>query len=255
MEKLASESDSVMIRCKSHYERAIDALYLCSDLLENSHFFSHRDFNVEVRIPSSDETRKLRVAALHVVDGKDVPTIYHVKSIDIYITIPNDIKCINTEDTNNVNPNHKITGCDPNELLSELTNVSIDAYKYWVDIVRLQTHDYQIGLRLRGATSHDSASIVDGDSEKKICSGPITITSRLVDKGINKDTWNRIQSNLSQKIALPVHYQFLIDAIHALQDKRLKSCIIDLAIACEIYLRYSVFEVLGECPLDVKSKM
>ena len=250
-----SGMQSIMTSCKSHYSREIEGLYLYQELLGNSHNFNLSGFKIVVRIPFPAETRKIRTAGSHVVDGENIPFLSQIKIIDIYIDIPNDLECINSEDTNNVNPDHKITGCDPNNLIREMTEVSIKAFRYWLDIVRLMTKDYHIGLGSRKLSSNSSAYIVDSIHEKPICSGPIGFISKIVDHGINNDMWDKIQSELNKGFLLPIHYQFLIDASHALEDWRLKSCIIDLAMACETYLRYSVFEVLGECPEDVKSNM
>jgi len=247
--------ESIMTNCKSHYSTDIDGLYLAQELLGTSHYFDYKGYIVEIRMPSSTDERKLRTAGYHVIDGKEIPFISQVKIVDIYIKISNALECINSRDENNVNPNHKLAGCDPNELISEMTKASISAFKYWLDIVRLFTKDYHIGLRSRRATSHDHASIIASDSEKRICSGPFCINSKIVDHGIEREIWDEIQSELKKGTSLPIHYQFLIDANHALEDNRLKSCIIDLAMACETYLRFSVFELLGECPEDVKSNM
>ncbi|MCF6281786.1 MAG: hypothetical protein L3J28_06160 [Candidatus Polarisedimenticolaceae bacterium] len=247
--------DSSMTICKSHYSTDIGGLYLAKELLGTSHYFVHKSYMVEIRMPSSTEERKLRTAGCHIIDGEEVPFIYQVTIIDIYIKIYQALECINSQDENNVNPNHKLTGCDPNELIGEMTKLSISAFRHWLDIVRLLTKKYRIGLRSRRATSHGHASIIASASEKRICSGPVCFTSMIVKHGIEREIWDEIQSELEKGTSLPIHYQFLIDAEHALEDDRLKSCIIDLAMACETYLRFSVFDILRECPEDIKSNM
>jgi len=255
MDEEVTLEESIIANGKSHYSLDIDGLYLSQDLLGVSHYFEYKGYSVEIRIPSSNETLKLRTAGSHIIDGEEKPFLSQVKIVDVYIKIPKALECINTQDENNVNPNHKLTGCDPDKLIEELTGASISAFRFWLDIVRLITQDYNIGLRSRRPTTHGHASIIYDDSEKRICSGPFCVTSKIVDRGIESGVWSKIQSELEKGTSLPIHLQFLIDANHALEDNRLKSCIIDLAMACETYLRFSVFDVLGECPEDVKSSM
>ena len=255
MDEGVTLEEPIIANGKSHYSSDIDGLYLSQDLLGASHYLDYKGYSVEIRIPSSNETHKLRTAGSHTIDGEERPFLSQVKKVDVYIEIPKALECINTKDENNVNPNHKLTGCEPDKLISEFTSASISAFRFWIDIVRLITQDYNIGLRSRRPTTHDSASIVYGDSEKRICSGAFCVTSKIVDHGIESEAWSKIQDELKKGTSLPIHFQFLIDANHALEDNRLKSCIIDLAMACETYLRFSVFDVLGECPEDVKSSM
>jgi hypothetical protein len=246
---------SVKANCKSHYSADIDGLYLAEDLLGNYHCFKYKGHSVEIRMPLPNEVDKFRAAGSHVVGDEQIPFLSQVKIVDVHIEIPGALECINIHDKNNVNPKHKLSNCDPDKLINELTSASIGAFSYWLDMVRLVTHDYNIGLRSRGPSSHEHASIVYKDSGKVICSGPVCLYSKIVDHGIESEVWNKVQSELDKGSSLPIHYQFLIDADHALEDNRFKSCIIDLAMACETYLRFSVFDVLERCPDDVKANM
>jgi len=255
MDEEVTLEKSIIANCKSHYSSDIDGLYLAQDLLGASHYFKYKGYSVEIRIPSPNETLKLRTAGSHIVDGEEKPFLSQVKIVDVYIKIPKALECINIQDENNVNPNHKLTGCDPDKLINKLTGASISAFRYWLDIVRLITKDFNIGLRSRRSATHSHASIIYDDNEKRICSGPFCVISKIVDHGIERGAWSEIQSDLEKGTSLPIYFQFLIDANHALEDNRLKSCVIDLAMACETYLRFSVFDVLEDCPEDVKSNM
>lgn len=251
-----SVTESVMTKYKSHFRVEIKGLQVNQELLGTSHNFSYKDYMIEVRMPVTTETSKVEIAATRAVEDEILPVYSRVNIVDIYVDIPEALECINDEDNNNVSLNHGVTGCEPDKLIQIMTSISIGAFKQWVDIVRFVTGNYSIGHQPSySMDSFEEVSIVESMSEKTVCRGSICFNGILVQHSIDNKAWREIQSKLTENFFLPIHYQFLIDASHALTEKRLKSCIIDLAMACETYIRYSVFEVLGECPEDIKSNL
>ncbi len=74
------------------------------------------------------------------------------------------------------------------------------------------------------------------------------------DSEITKDDWEKALVHLQNGDVIPMHHRFLHDAKASTRYGQYEKAIIELAMACEIFLRYSVFELIpGSIPEPMKT--
>lgn len=136
--------------------------------------------------------------------------------------------------------------CIDHELLA------IRAFEYWLSILRWRLDDYRIGQpEVIGNSSGWSTRLEDRESKKTIWVQTALITVQG-SKKINLEEWNDIQNQLTLSKSIPIYVSLKHDAEASMKHGDYARSIVELAMACEVFMRFMVIDRL---PNELKQNL
>jgi len=226
-----------------------------ADVMGASHEFSFENYRVFVRLPRSDhadrdERKYDQVARVssYRTDTKE-PLAFTVESVDLEIDVPGSIS---VPDEALVKPpcqfesfsseQKMVVGeiCDSHPAIAER------AFEYWLEVLRWSSGFALVGQpEISGKHSGWSTYVVDKSTNHHVWAcGLRTVVYREFE--VTKEHWEIAQAHLANGDILPMHLRFLHDAETSTRNNHCEKAILELAMACEIYLRYSVFNFIPD---------
>ena len=136
---------------------------------------------------------------------------------------------------------------------NQLSGVAERAFQYWLEIVRWVSDDAMIGQPdVSGFESGWSTYLMDASTNHRVWGSSHTIVVYAQSEITRKD-WENADKHLKNGDTLPLRLRFFHDAKASTRNGLYEKAIVELAMACEIYLRYQVFEFIPETtPEDIK---
>ncbi|MGF6265033.1 hypothetical protein OKW49_005961 [Paraburkholderia youngii] len=134
-----------------------------------------------------------------------------------------------------------------NGLVVESSDIASNAFEYWLSIMRWKSGDYRIGRPGIPNTTQWSTYLRESGSLKRVWIGPHVIQVPA-SHAVTENDWETVQLALQTSTEVPIHIKFFDDAQEAFGRHEFRRSIIDLAIACEIFMRTMV---LRRIPSDL----
>lgn len=227
-------------------------LCVATDVMGSTHEFRFENRNVTVRLPKSkhadrdeafDDVAKL---VAYQVDTK-IPLIYSVSKVDIEIAIPDKI---NIPEEALAKPPKQVAYFSEAQqrvastICHEYSELAERAFQYWLEIIRWVSKRALIGQpSISDHKSGWSTYIIDDATDHKVWAESPGITI-YHNAELTKEHWDAALIHLQNGDSIPMHLRFLHDAKTSIKNGQYEKAIIELAMTCEIYLRYSVFEFI-----------
>ncbi|KAF5428874.1 hypothetical protein C5S36_16215, partial [Candidatus Methanophagaceae archaeon] len=128
-------------------------------------------------------------------------------------------------------------------------SIAEKAFEYWIRIVRWVCDDSRIGRdKVENYRIGWSTALIDAESDTRVwLFGPTFYA--LGYKTLSVEEWQEIQSKLGSQP--PIYVEFKHDAEENIRLGDYRRSLVDLAIACEIFLR---FAVLQRIPVELNTK-
>jgi hypothetical protein len=229
-------------------------------LLGQSHVFPYRGATIRVSLPGLDRMGDESIGAGYVhswrtEDENRIPQAAFVFEVDLCVqrghcmTLPVEVL--------NRHPNaiDLIEAGDQtrlNAFVAEANSIASNAFEYWLSIMRWESGDYQIGRPGRPDASKWSTYLRECESLTRVWSGPHTIAVYRSD-AVTKDMWQAVQAALERSFEVPIHLKFFDDAQEFCGRYEFRRSILELAIACEVFMRTPVLQKLpSELNPDVR---
>lgn len=225
-------------------------------LMGNATSFVYNSSTVTIKIPSLERVRDQRdddaLATRGAWNGKTGETIcYYVRAVDVTTTcnpavdLPDGVL---TKHPNAYELIEKGTQAKLDSIAKSSAEVASSAFEYWISLLRWVTGFHRIGREVRvGCESGWSTYLHDSDTDK-----PVWIQGQtLVIQGVHTvtvDEWQRLNSHSAVGDQPPMHTVLLDDAKHCIDVGDYRRALVDLSVACEVYLRTVV---LGSLPPGV----
>jgi uncharacterized protein (UPF0332 family) len=242
------------IKAKTWHRFMASNFCVSADVMGSQHKFEFENYNVSVRLPgieAADRDNKYdQVASLSSSLSKTgEPLTFTVHKVDMEIEIPKSLsapkKALNKPPSQYDAFNDKQREsvdliCKGYPLIAER------AYDYWLDIIRWSSSCSLIGqLQLSDKRSGWGIYIVDDSTDHRVwgCTQVIVVKREYE---VSTEHWNTAQAHLSNNAELPMHIRFLHDADTSIENQLYEKAILELALSCEIYLRYSVFKTIPD---------
>lgn len=226
-----------------------------SDLMGASHAFSFESHRVFVRLPQAkladrDESKFDQVARLdsYRADTNE-PLTFTVERVDLEIEVSN---LISVPDEALVKPpcQHESFSTEQRKVVDGICEshqvVAERAFEYWLEILRWSSGFALIGQpEISEKRSGWSTYVVDSSTNHRVWGcGPMFTVYRELE--VTKEHWEIAETHLTNGDILPMHIRFLHDAETSTRNGHYEKSILELAMACEIYLRYSVFNFIPD---------
>jgi hypothetical protein len=123
-----------------------------------------------------------------------------------------------------------------NALVFETGDIASNAFEYWLSIMRWKSGNYRIGRSGITNTPQWSTYLRDSESLKSVWTGPRLIQIQA-SHAVTESDWKAVQQALETSAEVPTHIKFFDDAQDSISRHEFRRSIIDLAIACEIFMR------------------
>lgn len=237
-------------------------LCVAAEVMGSIHEFNFESHNVTVRLPKpehADRDEKFDDVASLISYRSDTkePLLYSVLKVDVEIAIPNKISV--PEEALSKPPNQYDHFTDEQKktadsVCEQLSDLAGRAFQYWLEIIRWVSGYALIGQpSINDFESGWSTYIMDHATNHRVWGESVNITVYR-DSEITKEHWEKTLEHLLNGDVIPMHLRFLNDAKASTRNGQYEKAIIELAMACEIYLRYSVFEFIPDStPEQLKS--
>ena len=220
----------------------------------SQHQFVFENFNVSVRLPNIEAADRDKgydqIASLSSSLSKtSEPLTFSVHKVDLEIEIPKNLN-VPKEALNKPPSQYDAFNDKQRESVDLICNeyppLAERAFDYWLDILRWSTSCSLIGQsQLSEKHSGWGTYIVDDSTDHRVwgCTH-IFVVKREYE--VSAEHWNTAQKYLSQNAELPMHIRFLHDADTSIENQLYEKAILELAMSCEIFLRYSVFKTIPD---------
>jgi len=220
----------------------------------SNHSFTFESYSVCIRLPPPEHANRDEIydQVAHISSRRadtNKPLSFRIEKVDVVINLP---KTLSIPDEALVNP--------PNQFqhFSEEQQVFIEdackthyeiakrAFVYWLEIIRWASGFALIGQPdISDIKSGWATHIMDVSTGHMVWGGTI-IDVISKDSEVNIDHWSKAEEYLKNGSILPMYHRFLHDAENSMRNGFYEKAILELAMACEIYIRYSVFEFIPD---------
>jgi hypothetical protein len=236
-------------------------LSVAAEVMGSIHEFCFENLQVTIRLPAREDAKRdeksdevARLSCWSSISNE--PIAYDVSKIDINVIYPETIS-VPKEALSNP-PNQYDHFSDQQEktvehVCNQLSGVAERAFQYWLEILRWVSNNAMIGQPdISGFESGWSTYLKVASTSHAVwgSSKPIIIYTQ---PELTKEHWKAAGEHLNNGDTLPLHLRFLHAAKTSTRNGQYEKSIIELAMACEIYLRYQVFEFIPEStPVELK---
>ena len=230
------------------------------EVLGCGHRFSFEDSTVSIKIPSIDQVDSgqgydevASVGARRAVDNE--PLEFYIHKVDVEVSIPVTVS-IPSEVLNRPPNAHDLFSDEEQKRLDKVAerhqSTAEKAFEYWIRIVRWVCDDSRIGRdRVEDFRSGWRTSLIDAESDTKVWIHD-QVFHALGYKTLRVEEWQEIQSKLSLCSQPPIYVEFKHDAEEHIRLGDYKRSLVDMAIACDTFLRFAVLQRL---PGELNTKL
>jgi hypothetical protein len=225
-------------------------------LMGNSHIFPYQGATVRITLPKSNrvvehyqENALADVYAYREENDEKVLLQININGVDVcvqqghVVALPGEV----------FNRRPKAT-----DLISEVdqkrldaigttaNNIASNAFEYWLSVLRWKCNNYGIGRpMISDNRSGWSTYLRDAESQHDVWMTPRTMLI-FMRKAVTAEDWDSIQAALESGDDAPIYSKLLDDAREYRDRHEYRRSTIDLAIACEVFIRMMVLQSLPQ---------
>jgi hypothetical protein len=220
-------------------------------LMGSTTTFVHNGATATIKLPLvervGDSHDELAVASCNCWNQAGEPVYYRIHAVDVTTTCPTEAAL--PDAVLNQAPNaYKLLDEDTQKKLDGIVDAvvptALSAFEYWASLLRWVTGFHLICREYRaGSASGWSSYLQETDSQKSVWIGRTTIFYEVVHR-LSPEEWLRIQSHAEAGERPPMHIVLFHDARHCIEVGDFRRALVDLSVACEVYLRTTAVEAL-----------
>lgn len=219
-------------------------------LMGSSHHFTFDNYEVEIQLPYETGESQCRAVSWRMIDSVKVATEYIVNEVQVSVVLKDQNVDLPEKSlsSNNIDHSHFSTEQQSQlaSLLQSYSEVSKGAFLYWLNMMRWTCNDSTIGKSQPFSNESGwSTHLVSGDMNKRIyLSNPVIQVTLKAPVSVAQ--WYKVQQKVTNEMDFPMYVKFMFDAQESMRLNYVERAIVELALACENYLRYSVFSLLPD---------
>jgi hypothetical protein len=246
--------DEVSLNVSSWTRFVVQDLTVTPDLIGLSHEFAYGGHQISVRLPPKTaipleacEGDLLSFNVYREIEGKQVPQYFWVKAVDVIVHVPEPVSA--PKGVLDTPPNaYEMVPATKQAELNSLTQsceaIAEKAFDLWIRVLRWESDNAAIGRpEVIGHESGWSTYLLVTSTNQRMWASPSVIEARG-GKPITAREWKRVESALRAELKPPVFLELLFDAIEHIKLGDIRRAIVDMAVACETYLRMVVADSL-----------
>ena len=228
------------------------------EVLGCEHCFSFDNIPVSIKIPNIEQvkTDKINlkggygVASVGTRRAADnEPLEFYIHMVDVEVSIPGTLS-IPSELLNRPPNTPEVLKLD--KVAEQYQLIAENAFEYWIRIVRWVCDDSRIGQnKVENYRSGWGTDLIDAECDTEVWA-PVQRFYALGYKVLSVEEWKEIQSKLSLGSQPPIHVEFRYDAEENIRLGDYRRSLVDMAIACELFLRFAVLQRL---PRELNTKL
>jgi len=236
------------------------ALAVPPSLMGRALSFEHNGSPVTIKLPpvekvgnNHDENAMAYRGGWNANTGE---TIYFViRSVDVYVEAITEVPLASGVLERNPNA-YELISDDQQKTLESIAEAcscqSQAAFEYWVSLLRWVSGSHKICRHVRvGNSSGWSTYLLDVETEKEVWIHGSTIAIKGY-RTITDAVWEKV-SKLALAGAAPPIYSILYgDALYCIDDADYRRALVDLSVACEVFLRS---RVIASLPSDTSNQV
>lgn len=222
------------------------------DVIGSQHEFDFQNASVLLKLPTLDQVDRPKraddVATISIRrSSDDEPIEITIHKVDVEVTadfsfpIPPDAltRNANAFDLFSEDQQKQLeTAADRHQERAE------GAFQYWIRIMRWTCDDYRIARdSVSGFSSGWSTDLVDVETEHRVW-GQCLTSCVPGSRRVNKAEWTKVQEKLTAGLLPPIYIELMHDAQAQLDLGDYRRALLDMAVACETYLRTIVLRGL-----------
>lgn len=217
------------------------------DLLGAEHSFGFEEAEIKISLPSikhlptePNQEGPLSFNGWREQNGKKLPIQYTVNAVDIEVATKE--KILLPCEVLDVSPCAiEIISKEQQEYLNHLVAVygstAERAFDLWIKTLRWKCSNSAVGRpEISGCESGWSTYLVAKPQDKRVWIAPQVIVARGL-KMVTAEMWADVENSLKQGCTSPVYIDLMMDASEHIKLAGLQRATVDIAIACETFLR------------------
>ena len=211
--------------------------------------FQFEKAQIRIELPTADnlkdetEDSKLRIVAYKEENGREIPTKVAVQSVDVLVNLNRIINIPDEVLTRQPNPIDLLSDDQQkylNNLVDEHANAASRAFDLWIRVLRWKSGNGSIGRpEIHGVESGWGTYLLDNATKRRLWAGPHRLTFRVHD-AVTLAQWRTVGEALKLGQASPVYIDLMFDGIEQCVLGDLQRSVVDLAVACEAFMRSKV---------------
>jgi len=211
------------------------------------HEFKFDSYKVRIKLPLKrhlpTEPNKGELLTFNVyreVDGKKIPQRFWAHAVDVIVLVPEQVtvaKAILNQPPNayGVVPESHQKQLD--RVAENYTSIAEKAFDLWKRTLRWKCENSAIGRpEFTGHKSGWGTALTTQSTNQRIWIWHEVIRSKG-SKPVTPEIWNHVESALQSGTRPPVFVELMFDAIEHMKLGDLQRATVDMAVACESYLR------------------
>jgi len=179
--------------------------------------------------------------------GSKVPLEVSVKSLDVQVdlgelvTLPQEVL---TRQPNPVDLLSKEQGTQLDNTINSHTYFADDAFDWWIRILRWKSGNGSIARpEIHGLHSGWGTHLLDSATKHRFWRSGITLNIYL-GGAITLKIWQDVEATIKQGQESPVYVDLMFDGIEQLKVGNLQQSVVQLAVACEAFMRTRLMQNL-----------
>jgi len=229
-------------------------LAVAAEVMGSKHEFVFEGFTVNVLLPKQEDANHSEGfdELANLTSWRSVtnePLIYDVAKVDVNVFFPDTVSVPDEALASSPNQWQHFTAQQKKvveDVCNELSGVAERAFQYWLEVIRWVSNNAMIGQPgINGYGSGWSTYLMDSSTNHRVWGNGHKIDVHI-ESEITKADWDNADKHLINGDSLPLHLRFLHDAKASTRNGQYEKAIIELAMACEIFLRYQVFDFIPE---------
>ena len=239
------------MKLRSWNQFKITALSVAPSLMGEAMTFNHKGSVVTVSIPPlsalgdlHDEKALVTRGAYHV-GGETFYFDIHAVDVETVCAAEMDLPASLLEQPNNAyGLIDKSQQQQLDQIAEQAGDLAASALDYWISLVRWVTGFCPVGREIRiGKESGWATYLHDQVSLKPVWAETRTLIVKAA-RHVTTEEWSRVQEHANASDVPPMHIVLLAEAKHCADEGDLRRAIVDMSVACEVYLRTAVLGVL-----------
>jgi hypothetical protein len=241
-------------KIKSWNRFLIRNLAVVPEVLGQEHVFPFEHSTVSVKLPKIDQVDRGKgydevasVGARRTVDNE--PLEFDIHKMDIEVSIPITVSIpseVLDQPANAYNLFSDEEQSRLNKIAEQHQSIAEKAFEYWIRVTRWVCDDSRIGRdQVEDFRSGWSTYLIDTEKNRKVwIQGHVLHLSGYTT--LNLEEWHEIQSNLFNGLQPPIFIELKHDAEESMRLGDYRRSLVDMAMACETFLRLAVLQKLPE---------
>jgi len=239
-------------------------LVVVPELVGKTNEFQFEKSQVRIELPtedklteSRDDDSALEISSYKMKNGRKIPVAIAVRSVDVLVHINERVSL--PEEALNHRPNPiDLLSEEQQKLLDKLAtthgDVASRAFDLWINTLRWKSSNGAIGRpEVHGSESGWTTYLLNKATKQRFWAAPHSLTLTIYEP-ITLSEWHEVEKSLQLGQKPPVYIDLMFDGIEQFKLGDLQRSVVDLAVACESYMRARVMQNLPSGLTDVVLK-